>query len=114
MARRLDPSAWDESDVRVRPSKRGTRPRTKERPKHEDAQVGMMVANDATPDQLKNADAEYALRAAAQDALSAELGLEHTAPDSERDYLQHLPEGHEIFNTMDREGKPLKNRRHES
>ncbi|REB73454.1 sodium:alanine symporter [Cutibacterium modestum] len=74
----------------------------------EDAQVGMMVANDATPDQLKNADAEYALRAAAQDALSAELGLEHTAPDSERDYLQHLPEGHEIFNTMDREGKPLK------
>ena len=34
--------------------------------------------------------------------------------DTERDYLQHLPEGHEIFNTMDREGKPLKNRRHES
>ena len=46
MARRLDPSAWDESDVRVRPSKRGTRPRTKERPKHEDAQVGMVTTVD--------------------------------------------------------------------
>ena len=54
------------------------------------------------------------MRAAAQDARSKELKLGHTAPDTERDYLQHLPEGHEIFNTMDREGKPLKNRRHES
>ena len=80
----------------------------------EDAQVGMMVVNEATPEQLKNADTEYALRAAAQDARSKELKLGHTAPDTERDYLQHLPEDHEIFNTMDREGKPLKDQRHES
>ena len=46
MARRLDPLAWDESDVRVRPSKRGTRPRTKERPKHEDAEIGMVTTVD--------------------------------------------------------------------
>ena len=80
----------------------------------EDAQVGMMVVNEATPEQLENADTEYALRAAAQDARSKELQLGHTAPDTERDYLQHLPEDHEIFNTMDREGKPLKDQRHES
>ncbi|GAE73324.1 sodium:alanine symporter family protein [Cutibacterium acnes JCM 18916] len=65
----------------------------------EDAQVGMMVVNEATPEQLENADTEYALRAAAQDARSKELQLGHTAPDTERDYLQHLPEDHEIFLT---------------
>lgn len=36
---------WDESDVRVRPSK-GTRPRTKDRPSHKDALVGMVVTKD--------------------------------------------------------------------
>lgn len=36
---------WDESDVRVRPSKR-TRPRTKDRPAHDDALVGMVVTKD--------------------------------------------------------------------
>lgn len=36
---------WDESDVRVRPG-RGTRPRTKDRPSHEDALVGMVVTKD--------------------------------------------------------------------
>lgn len=46
MGRRVDPSAWDESDVRVRPSKRGTRPRTKERPTHEDAQTGLVTTVD--------------------------------------------------------------------
>ena len=40
MARR-----WDESDVRVRPG-RGSRPRTKERPKHEDAVIGRVTAVD--------------------------------------------------------------------
>lgn len=40
------PRDWDESDVRVRPNKRGTRPRTKDRPKYEDAQVGRVVAVD--------------------------------------------------------------------
>ena len=42
MARRT----WDESDVRVRPNRRGSRPRTKDRPKHEDAIVGRVTAVD--------------------------------------------------------------------
>ncbi len=37
---------YDERDVRVRPSRRGTRPRTKERPAHDDAVVGMVTAVD--------------------------------------------------------------------
>lgn len=36
----------DESDVRVRPNRRGSRPRTKERPAHEDAVRGFVVAVD--------------------------------------------------------------------
>lgn len=36
---------WDESDVRVRPPK-GTRPRTKDRPAHDDAEFGMVVTKD--------------------------------------------------------------------
>jgi ribosome biogenesis GTPase / thiamine phosphate phosphatase len=36
----------DESDIRVRPSRRGTRPRTKDRPRHEDAETGMVVTVD--------------------------------------------------------------------
>lgn len=40
MARR-----WDESDVKVRPGK-GSRPRTKDRPKHADAAFGMVVTKD--------------------------------------------------------------------
>lgn len=46
MGRRLDRTAWDESEVRERPSKRGSRPRTKERPAHEDAQTGMVTTVD--------------------------------------------------------------------
>jgi ribosome biogenesis GTPase len=42
MARRQ----YDESDVRVRPSRRGSRPRTKERPAHSEAQAGSIVAID--------------------------------------------------------------------
>lgn len=42
MARRRN---WDESDIRVRPGK-GSRPRTKDRPKHEDAEFGMVVSKD--------------------------------------------------------------------
>lgn len=38
--------SWDESDVRVRPNRRGSRPRTKERPKHEDAVIGRVTAVD--------------------------------------------------------------------
>lgn len=37
---------WDESDVRVRPSRRGSRPRTKDRPKHEDAIAARVVSVD--------------------------------------------------------------------
>ncbi|MCI2416774.1 ribosome small subunit-dependent GTPase A [Saccharopolyspora sp. K220] len=36
----------DESDVRVRPGRRGTRPRSKQRPKHADAAAAMVVAVD--------------------------------------------------------------------
>jgi ribosome biogenesis GTPase len=36
----------DEDDVRVRPGRRGTRPRSKQRPAHQDAASGMVVAVD--------------------------------------------------------------------
>lgn len=36
----------DESDIRVRPNPRGTRPRSKSRPRHEDAEPGWVVAVD--------------------------------------------------------------------
>ena len=37
---------YDEDDVRVRPDRRGSRPRTKERPRHVDATSGMVTAVD--------------------------------------------------------------------
>lgn len=37
---------WDESDVRIRPNKKGTRPRTKDRPAHDDAVIGRIVTVD--------------------------------------------------------------------
>lgn len=37
---------YDESDVRVRPNKRGSRPRSKDRPAHLDAVPGMVIAVD--------------------------------------------------------------------
>jgi ribosome biogenesis GTPase len=37
---------YDESDVRIRPGRRGTRPRTKRRPDHTDATPAMVVAVD--------------------------------------------------------------------
>ncbi|GGB14723.1 putative ribosome biogenesis GTPase RsgA [Flexivirga endophytica] len=37
---------YDESDVRVRAGRRGSRPRTKERPKHEDARIGQVTTVD--------------------------------------------------------------------
>ena len=36
----------DEGDIRVRPSRKGSRPRTKDRPAHEDAVVGMVIGVD--------------------------------------------------------------------
>lgn len=41
----MDKRSWDESDIRVRPPK-GTRPRTKDRPAHKDAEFGMVVTKD--------------------------------------------------------------------
>ncbi len=37
---------YDESDIRVRPGRRGSRPRTKDRPAHEDAVVGTVLTVD--------------------------------------------------------------------
>lgn len=37
---------WDESDVRIRPNKHGSRPRTKDRPSHDDAVIGRIVTVD--------------------------------------------------------------------
>jgi ribosome biogenesis GTPase len=39
-------SDYDESDVRVRPSRRGSRPRSKDRPAHEDAVPGFVIGVD--------------------------------------------------------------------
>ncbi len=36
----------DEGDIRVRPSRKGSRPRTKERPAHADAVVAMVIGVD--------------------------------------------------------------------
>lgn len=38
--------SYDESDVRIRPNRHGTRPRTKDRPQHRDAIAGRVVAVD--------------------------------------------------------------------
>lgn len=37
---------YDEDDIRVRPSRRGSRPRSKERPRHDDAVDGRVIAVD--------------------------------------------------------------------
>lgn len=44
--RRRSSGNWDESDVRIRANKRGSRPRTKDRPAHEDAVIGRVVTVD--------------------------------------------------------------------
>jgi ribosome biogenesis GTPase / thiamine phosphate phosphatase len=44
MSRRA--SDYDESDVRIRPNRRGSRPRSKDRPAHEDAAPGFITAVD--------------------------------------------------------------------
>ena len=41
-----DYSNWDESDVRVRANKKGSRPRTKDRPAYEEAIIGRIVTVD--------------------------------------------------------------------
>ncbi len=38
--------SWDESDVRIRPGRGNSRPRTKDRPSHNDARFGMVTAKD--------------------------------------------------------------------
>jgi ribosome biogenesis GTPase len=42
----LSPREYDESDVRVRPGRRGSRPRTKRRPEHADAEPAMVTTVD--------------------------------------------------------------------
>ncbi|HXV94262.1 MAG TPA: ribosome small subunit-dependent GTPase A [Pseudonocardia sp.] len=42
----MNPRAFDESDVRVRPGRRGSRPRSKRRPEHADAVEAMVTAVD--------------------------------------------------------------------
>jgi ribosome biogenesis GTPase len=42
----VSPRSWDEDDVRVRPNPRGSRPRTRQRPAHEDAVPGLVIAVD--------------------------------------------------------------------
>jgi ribosome biogenesis GTPase len=42
----VSPREWDEDDVRVRPNRRGSRPRTRTRPSHDDAVPGLVVAVD--------------------------------------------------------------------
>lgn len=44
-ARRRPSRDWDESDVHIRPGK-GSRPRTKDRPSHKNAQWGMVITKD--------------------------------------------------------------------
>ena len=46
MARNRDVSRFDEDDVRVRANPRGTRPRSKQRPAHEEAADGMVLTVD--------------------------------------------------------------------
>ncbi|MEU4206685.1 ribosome small subunit-dependent GTPase A [Rothia terrae] len=38
--------SWDESDVRVRPNKKGSRPRTKDRPSYDKAELGRIITVD--------------------------------------------------------------------
>src|SRR3712207_258161 len=45
MSRRHD-SRSDEDDIRVRPNRRGSRPRTRQRPTHDDAVPGLVIAVD--------------------------------------------------------------------
>jgi ribosome biogenesis GTPase / thiamine phosphate phosphatase len=40
------PADYDEDDVRIRPNPRGSRPRSKDRPRHEDAESGLVVRVD--------------------------------------------------------------------
>lgn len=46
MVRRRSTASWDESDARARPPRRGTRPRTKDRPAHDDAVPGWVTTID--------------------------------------------------------------------
>ena len=47
MSRRgIDYDRYDESSVRIRPNRRGSRPRSKDRPAHDDAVIGMVLGVD--------------------------------------------------------------------
>ncbi|MGY1749740.1 ribosome small subunit-dependent GTPase A [Modestobacter sp. SYSU DS0511] len=59
MSRRMDKRS-DEDDVRVRPTRHGSRPRTRTRPAHEDAVPGMVVAVDRGRMQVRVEDPDGA------------------------------------------------------
>ena len=48
MSEDTDWEEWSEDDVRIRPNPRGSRPRTKVRPKYEDATPGFVTGVDET------------------------------------------------------------------
>ena len=55
MSRRVD-SRSDEDDIRVRPTRHGSRPRTRQRPAHEQAVPGVVMAVDRTRSELGGLD----------------------------------------------------------
>ncbi|MEV4902281.1 ribosome small subunit-dependent GTPase A [Citricoccus sp. NPDC055426] len=78
--RRFDPKRWDESDVRSRPTKRGSRPRTKERPEHEDAVIGRVVTVDRGRYTV-HLDGGAAADSGADSGGGAEPGVDHEDRD---------------------------------
>jgi len=53
----------DETDVRIRPNPKGNKPRTKIRPEHEDAQIGMLTGIDKNRYQVLLAEGSVAVNA---------------------------------------------------
>jgi ribosome biogenesis GTPase len=79
---------FDESDVRIRPGRRGTRPRTKTRPEHADAEVGLVTGVDrGRYTLLVDADGPAERRVVAMKAR--ELGRERVVPGDRVDVVGH-------------------------
>jgi len=77
---------FDESDVRIRPGRRGTRPRTKTRPEHADAEVGLVTGVDrGRYTLLVDADGPAERRVVAMKAR--ELGRERVVPGDRVDVV---------------------------
>lgn len=77
---------FDESDVRIRPGRRGTRPRTKTRPEHADSEVGLVTGVDrGRYTLLVDADGPAERRVVAMKAR--ELGRERVVPGDRVDVV---------------------------